>query len=193
MAKAATPTSRKKSSRRSSPTNPRPNKRVDIELRRSQVEAYRMRGMTIREIASAFGVAPGTIENDLRAIREAHGERIRTMDDAVAKGETLSEFSVLMAEALTQFDLQDKGANKAQFLDKAIRTMSAKASFMLKSGIIEGAAAKGESAFHVHITSGEDIGSMNLLELRALEARLMGQLQDVEAVEVTSRPALPGG
>jgi len=194
MAKAITPTAHKKQpKRKATADHPRPNKEPDIELRRSEVLSYRLRGMTVREIANALGVSKSTVDTDLKALEENWGERIRAADDAVLKGGVVARFQHLTAEALTQFDLQDKGANKAQFLDKAIRSLAAEASFLIKSGVVEGATSKTENAISVRITSGEDIGGMNLLELRALEARLMGQLKDVAAKELDPVPALSGG
>jgi len=121
-----------------------------IEMRRMDVIRRRLRGETISGIAHALNCSVGTINNDIKAIRDANQSLVTGFNQTDYVGETLQTFKRIEEEAWVQvFSLGVGDSRKAKFLDSIRSTRKEAIKLLQNSGLLHKEAAKVE----VQITS----------------------------------------
>ena len=121
-----------------------------VELRRIEVIRRRLRGETITSISDALGCSVGTINNDIKAIREANNASVVSFNQEDYVGETLQTFKKIEEEAWRQVFALDVGdSRKAKFLDSIRATRKEAIKLLQSSGLLHKEAQKVE----VQVTS----------------------------------------
>ena len=126
------------------------NTERSVELRRIEVIRRRLRGETITTIADSLGCSVGTINNDIRAIRNSNEELVSEFSQTNYVGETLQIFQKIEEEAWRQVFALDVGdSRKAKFLDSIRATRKEAIKLLQSSGLLHKEAEKVE----VQVTS----------------------------------------
>ena len=126
------------------------NTERSVELRRIEVIRRRLRGETITTIADALGCSVGTINNDIKAIRDSNAELVSQFSQKDYVGETLQTFQKIEEEAWRQVFALDVGdSRKAKFLDSIRSTRKEAIKLLQSSGLLHKEAEKVE----VQVTS----------------------------------------
>lgn len=108
-----------------------------IELRRIDVIRRRLRGETISGIARALDCSAGTINNDIKAIRESNHDIVTKFSQSDYVGDTLHTFKKIEEEAWTQVFALDVGdSRKAKFLDSIRATRKEAIKLLQNSGLL---------------------------------------------------------
>jgi len=126
------------------------NTERSVELRRIEVIRRRLRGETIIAIADTLGCSVGTINNDIKAIRDSNAELVSQFSQKDYVGETLQTFQKIEEEAWRQVFALDVGdSRKAKFLDSIRSTRKEAIKLLQSSGLLHKEAEKVE----VQVTS----------------------------------------
>jgi transposase len=121
-----------------------------VELRRIEVIRRRLRGETITGIADTLGCSVGTVNNDIKAIRESNNKLVEQFDQEDYVGDTLQTFKKIEEEAWRQVFALDVGdSRKAKFLDSIRSTRKEAVKLLQSSGLLHKEAQKVE----VQVTS----------------------------------------
>ena len=156
------------------------NTERSVELRRIEVIRRRLRGETITTIADALGCSVGTINNDIKAIRDSNAELVSQFSQKDYVGETLQTFQKIEEEAWRQVFALDVGdSRKAKFLDSIRATRKEAIKLLQNSGLLHKEAEKVE----VQVTS-EVINTWSTdQKMLVADALVEAAIIDVEVIE----------
>jgi hypothetical protein len=160
-----------------------------IEMRRLDVIRRRLRGETISAIAHALNCSVGTINNDIKAIRDANQSFVKDFKQTDYVGDTIQTFKKIEEEAWFQVYALDVGdSRKAKFLDSIRATRKEAVKLLQSSGLLHKEAEKVEVQITSDILSGWSSGQKMLVADAVVEAAIIDADFEEEEPEFNSLP-----
>jgi len=151
-----------------------------VEMRRVEVIRRRLRGETISSIADSLSCSISTINNDIKAIRDANAELVTNFDQGDYVGETLQTFKRIEEEAWIQVFALDIGdSRKAKFLDSIRATRKEAIKLLHSSGLLHKEAERVEVQVTSEVLGGWSLDQKMLIADAVVEAAII----DVETEE----------
>jgi len=158
-----------------------------VELRRINVIRRRLRGETIASIAEAIGCSAGTINNDIKAIRDSNRECVSEFNQEDYVGDTLQTFRNIEEEAWRQVFALDVGdSRKAKFLDSIRATRKEAVKLLQNSGLLHKEAEKLEVQVTSEVIRDWSLDQKMLIADALIEASIIDV--EVEEAEFDSLP-----
>jgi hypothetical protein len=153
-----------------------------IELRRIEVIRRRLRGETISGISSALGCSVSTINNDIKAIRDANASVIEDFNQEDYIGDTLQTFKKIEEESWVQVFALDTGdSRKAKFLDSIRATRKEAIKLLQSSGLLHKEAERVEVQITSEVISDWSVDQKMLVADALIEASIIDvEIEDVE-------------
>ena len=160
-----------------------------VELRRIEVIRRRLRGETIVSIADILGCSVGTINNDIKAIRNSNAELVSTFNQEDYVGETLQIFQKIEEEAWRQVFALDVGdSRKAKFLDSIRATRKEAVKLLQSSGLLHKEAQKVEVQVTSEVINGWSTDQKMLVSDALVEAAIIDADFEEAEEEFNSMP-----
>lgn len=148
--------------------------RAAVEDRRRQVWDLLLRNVPETMIAKIFSVHRNTIVSDVRAVRNANRERVRRGDQYGEAGEIVKRFEDMIVRAFEEFQLADTDGKKVAFFGHALKAMTSKAEFLVKTGLVP--VAKLSIDGEIRLSDGLDVSKMSLEEMKATRNQIVRRI-----------------
>lgn len=109
----------------------------EIEERRVKAMHYRLRGMSLRDIAKKLDVSAATIKRDLDAAKDMSLARIRDFDKDTFVADTMNTYDDIIAEAWQEYLSAPKGTtHRLKSLDSVRNAVNDKRKALHESGVV---------------------------------------------------------
>ena len=139
------------------------------EKRQEDVWEQYVRGVPQFIIAQALGVHKNTVSLDIKERRERNKVDVRDTDPQAAIGDISAKYDKIFQYALDEYSTTKPGAQKAQFLEKALLALAKKTQLLTDTGVLPKAVTEINSKV---VVEGIDVNKASLQELRALKRKL---------------------
>jgi len=143
--------------------------RETTEKRQQSVWEQYVRGIPQYVIAQALGIHKNTVWRDIEELKEKNKVNIQDMDPQMAIGDIAAKYDEIFKYAIDEYSTAGKGAQKAQYLEKALLALGKKTQLLTDTGVLPKAATEINSKV---VVEGVDINRASLQELRALRDKL---------------------